>query len=261
MALEDLDIPAAKIQPTPDRRLDDGGPHGVDSWRVAKRSKRVSDEEYLAGCLVLLARSGGDPSTSAANPTTISEYTPTTTSPAAVDAKKPTGISPLTAHPSAQKNCYKCSVCEKAFPSYQALGGHKASHRNRPPAGATDHRKPSTSTSTDTTDASNHTSGPNPTGRFHKCSICHKNFPTGQALGGHKRKHYEGIIGRNGGSKSGMTFSEGGSGASGVTCSHGGATSHSHGDGVGDGVVTPIPRNLDLNLPPPPELDLSLNLL
>ena len=29
-------------------------------------------------------------------------------------------------------------------------------------------------------------------GRVHRCTICHKEFPTGQALGGHKRKHYDG---------------------------------------------------------------------
>jgi hypothetical protein len=29
-------------------------------------------------------------------------------------------------------------------------------------------------------------------GRVHKCTIFHKEFPTGQALGRHKRKHYDG---------------------------------------------------------------------
>lgn len=27
-------------------------------------------------------------------------------------------------------------------------------------------------------------------GRKHKCSTCHRVFPTGQALGGHMRRHY-----------------------------------------------------------------------
>jgi hypothetical protein len=34
-------------------------------------------------------------------------------------------------------------------------------------------------------------------GRVHECSICHKTFPTGQALGGHKRCHYEGNVDKN----------------------------------------------------------------
>ncbi|WMV15479.1 hypothetical protein MTR67_008864 [Solanum verrucosum] len=32
----------------------------------------------------------------------------------------------------------------------------------------------------------------NGSGRTHECLICHKCFPTGQALGGHKRCHYDG---------------------------------------------------------------------
>ncbi|KAK6143609.1 hypothetical protein DH2020_023957 [Rehmannia glutinosa] len=110
----------------------------------------------------------------------------------------------------------------------------------------------SESTSAATTEASNC-----PKARLHKCSICGKNFPTGKlALGGHKRKHYEGVIGRNGGAKSGVNYSEDGSGASGVTYADGGATSHSYGGG--EDVLTPVCRNFDLNLPPPAELDLSL---
>lgn len=44
-------------------------------------------------------------------------------------------------------------------------------------------------------------------GRSHECSICHKSFPTGQALGGHKRCHYDG--GASGSANSGVTTSEG----------------------------------------------------
>ncbi|GAA0158485.1 C2H2 zinc finger transcription factor [Lithospermum erythrorhizon] len=75
---------------------------------------------------------------------------------------------------------YKCSVCKKEFQSYQALGGHKASHRNNP----------SSSTSTACRGTSSNINVLNPSGKIHECSICHKTFPTGQALGGHKRRHY-----------------------------------------------------------------------
>ncbi|PPS05730.1 hypothetical protein GOBAR_AA14915 [Gossypium barbadense] len=72
-------------------------------------------------------------------------------------------------------------VCNKAFNSYQALGGHKASHRKLS-GGNDDHSTPTTLSAV----------GSNPSGRSHECSICHKSFPSGQALGGHKRCHYEG---------------------------------------------------------------------
>ncbi|KAK4726209.1 hypothetical protein R3W88_031126 [Solanum pinnatisectum] len=59
----------------------------------------------------------------------------------------------------------QCIVCGKCFGSYQALGGHKASHRSNRDK-VYEHCD------------------------YH-CTICHKTFPTGQALGGHKRRHYE----------------------------------------------------------------------
>lgn len=134
-------------------------------WAKRKRSKRArldqsscSEEEYLALCLIMLARDS----------TSFSRDRPT------------------------PKLTHKCSVCNKAFSSYQALGGHKASHRKLV---AEDHSESRNSVTT---------SGSNSGGRLHECSICHKSFPTGQALGGHKRCHYEG-----GGSSSANTVSEG----------------------------------------------------
>ncbi|MFQ6644064.1 hypothetical protein Gotur_018630 [Gossypium turneri] len=69
---------------------------------------------------------------------------------------------------------FKCKTCNRQFTSFQALGGHRASHKkpklmerdggvleNQPPA------KP----------------------KLHECSICGLEFSIGQALGGHMRRH------------------------------------------------------------------------
>ncbi|KAG6492814.1 zinc finger protein 36-like [Zingiber officinale] len=75
---------------------------------------------------------------------------------------------------------YVCSVCGKAFSSYQALGGHKTKHRKRP-------AEISAAAS-----AAWVATGPTDQSKPHTCSLCPKSFPTGQALGGHMRAHYEG---------------------------------------------------------------------
>ncbi|XP_022876322.1 zinc finger protein ZAT10-like [Olea europaea var. sylvestris] len=217
----------------------------LDSWTKRKRSKRArsesenppTDEEYLALCLIMLARSGGDRGGATASPSDNTSSPSDTT--AIDDIKKQTENStpppPPPSPPTTQNQSYSCSVCNKAFPTYQALGGHKASHRKNSTAIAPDDGNPSTSTSTaNAASTASNVSALNPTGRLHECSVCHKSFPTGQALGGHKRRHYEGTIGGGGGSSK-----------SGVTTSDSGVASHA-------------PRDFDLNLPATPEFQLEL---
>ncbi|KAH6781102.1 hypothetical protein C2S52_012339 [Perilla frutescens var. hirtella] len=188
----------------------------MERWCKGKRTKRPrgqdhpTEEEYLALCLIMLAR-GGPASTSTSTPS------------AAAAPQKQTYLPPppptTSADPS--KLVYKCSVCNKAFTSYQALGGHKASHRRL--SGADDH---STATASASAAAANTSAMASGSGKLHECSICHKSFPTGQALGGHKRRHYDGGAHSSNAGSSGVTSSEG---------------SGSH-------------RNFDLNLPALPEL-------
>ncbi|XP_061355685.1 zinc finger protein ZAT10-like [Gastrolobium bilobum] len=215
MALEALNSPTTA---TPPFTFDDPSLKRKRSKRSRLDHPSCTEEEYLALCLIMLAQGRTTTTTTAFNRHTH----PLPDSPP----------QPTTAPSSAPKLSYKCSVCNKAFPSYQALGGHKASHRKLS-AGGDDQ---STSSAATTSSANTATAAAsNGGGRVHECSICHKSFPTGQALGGHKRCHYEGGSGAggSGGGGSAITASEG------VGSTH--TISHSH-------------RDFDLNIPAFPDL-------
>ncbi|EEF35229.1 hypothetical protein RCOM_0512620 [Ricinus communis] len=106
-------------------------------------------------------------------------------------------------------NCrFECSSCKKVFGSHQALGGHRASHKNvkgcfaitRSSDGCdmgeensgivgVDVKENMEDNHTNTNDNNNNNKMLMVLG--HKCSICLRVFSTGQALGGHKRCHWE----------------------------------------------------------------------
>ncbi|XWS29718.1 hypothetical protein CRYUN_Cryun24cG0054300 [Craigia yunnanensis] len=177
--------------------------HYVEPWTRKKGTKRPrienpeTEKEYSALCLLILAQG-----------------TTTRTSPSA--AAKNT------------LNNFKCTVCNKAFPSYQALGGHKSGHRKL--VGAEEHLSTTSTTTTAAvsaaaaTKATVATNSPpmNQCGKTHMCSICYKTFSSGQALGGHKQCHYEA-----------------------------GSNNNSGGDGVKSSSQSQ--RDFDLNLPAGPE--------
>ena len=81
---------------------------------------------------------------------------------------------------------YKCETCKKTFRSYQALGGHRASHKKikllstTPTNYELEQRNAGTSSSM-VTDK-----------KTHECPVCFRVFSSGQALGGHKRTHVTG---------------------------------------------------------------------
>ncbi|KAL6011246.1 hypothetical protein ACLOJK_001691 [Asimina triloba] len=81
------------------------------------------------------------------------------------------------AQPSAR--VFECKTCNRQFPSFQALGGHRASHKK--PRLADDGNGP----------AQNNPQKP----RVHGCSICGLEFAIGQALGGHMRRHRSSVEG------------------------------------------------------------------
>ncbi|CAA2973218.1 zinc finger AZF2-like [Olea europaea subsp. europaea] len=66
-------------------------------------------------------------------PSAIITTTPTTIK--AIEYKKgiePSSTTPLGQKQSHKSQSHKCDLCRKSFPSCQALGGHKTSHRSRP---------------------------------------------------------------------------------------------------------------------------------
>lgn len=109
------------------------------------------------------------------------------------------------------KGMFECKACKKVFNSHQALGGHRASHKKVKGcfAARLDHMDLDARENDDVYEDSlfptkpNHNSSSsafhyeNPMGsaskrktKVHECSICHRIFSSGQALGGHKRCHW-----------------------------------------------------------------------
>ncbi|EOA27970.1 hypothetical protein CARUB_v10024141mg [Capsella rubella] len=79
-------------------------------------------------------------------------------------------------------NRFECKTCNKRFSSFQALGGHRASHK-----------KPKLTTVDVEQKDVKHLSYNYKGNHSHECSICGQSFGTGQALGGHMRRHRSSI--------------------------------------------------------------------
>lgn len=115
------------------------------------------------------------------------------------------------------KGLFQCKACKKVFNSHQALGGHRASHKKvkgcyaaKPDDDLTDDEMleeefitpKEMSMAQESVDPSfnlNNLTSQNTChddqditrdGKVHECSVCHRVFSSGQALGGHKRFHW-----------------------------------------------------------------------
>lgn len=74
---------------------------------------------------------------------------------------------------------YKCTTCNKAFRTHQALGGHKSSHNKKQ-----NKKSLLVAKSAVILEANESTEE-----EVHRCKICNKTFSSGWALGGHKKCH------------------------------------------------------------------------
>ncbi|KAL5723083.1 hypothetical protein ACHQM5_006527 [Ranunculus cassubicifolius] len=112
---------------------------------------------------------------------------------------------------SPRKSKYECTACNKTFHSYQALGGHRASHKrakgccgggskiessetsidnqHSSPDSRIDTKLSVESTPIETEETSYVEASFVPKKNKHECPVCYKVFASGQALGGHKRSH------------------------------------------------------------------------
>ncbi|CAK9134014.1 unnamed protein product [Ilex paraguariensis] len=106
---------------------------------------------------------------------------------------------PVSTEPNSPRLCvYQCKTCNRSFSSFQALGGHRASHRK---AIAAAEEKKQLASLKEEHDQFNHHSTilslqtpnrvpcSNNKTKVHECSLCGAEFTSGQALGGHMRRH------------------------------------------------------------------------
>lgn len=140
------------------------------SSSTTQKEELEDEEEDMAKCLILLAQ--GPAAIEAAR-----------VMPAPRSRPKSTGSRRFLAAAEARGGVcvsYECKTCNRCFPSFQALGGHRTSHNKHPRRPAEEVLAAMAITTTLSLAA---------TRPAHECSSCGSVFTSGQALGGHMRRH------------------------------------------------------------------------
>ncbi|XP_047324302.1 zinc finger protein ZAT12-like [Impatiens glandulifera] len=125
----------------------------------------------IANCLMIMARGGGD----FINPNYIHHQ------------------DVVTHEQAAGTRVFECKTCNRQFLSFQALGGHRASHKKPRHTGDLS-LQPSLSLMISSQQPA---TKPKPKPKTHECSICGLEFAIGQALGGHMRRHRAATLAEN----------------------------------------------------------------
>ncbi|GMI73563.1 hypothetical protein HRI_001025600 [Hibiscus trionum] len=196
---------------------------GGCGWSKRKRTFRAnvddfntfspsSEEEDLANCLMMLSNARVDPfvtepEESCASASKEEERRNMMNFIAPIACRVPMDKAKGVA-----KGLFECKACKKVFNSHQALGGHRASHKKVKGCFAARLDRIDDSQAGDDRDVITHeeffprksmstlqfdqgtstplASTPKKKSKVHECSICHRVFSSGQALGGHKRCHW-----------------------------------------------------------------------
>nr|XP_010934138.1 zinc finger protein ZAT4 [Elaeis guineensis] len=219
---EDAGDDSLASSPRSDADADDPVP-GCAGWSKGKRSRRAkavvplcpsSEEEDLANCLVMLSAARVDPmvivepeeSCASASKEEDRRQHPITITATTTDRSK----APAPPSPAVPRGMFECKACKKVFTSHQALGGHRASHKKVkgcfaaklddldevPPDDEVinhDNNNTSSEMAMAIVPFDNPPLAVTPLkkkSKVHECSICHRVFTSGQALGGHKRCHW-----------------------------------------------------------------------
>lgn len=217
------DVESSLVSSPGSEEEDGSGRRDCPGWSKGKRSRRVAmlgnsnsncpsmEEEELANCLVMLSAARVDPMVVEAEESCTSaskeeeqqkhrNYASIEADVVRLQAEKPKGIG---------RGMFECKACKKVFNSHQALGGHRASHKKVKGCFAAKleeldesmveedvitHEEFScagaSSRAARLDQAVPDLSFEKPKQKVHECSICHRVFASGQALGGHKRCHW-----------------------------------------------------------------------
>ncbi|CAI9761539.1 unnamed protein product [Fraxinus pennsylvanica] len=142
-----------------------GGFYSLVTSPTTSISTNIEEDEDMANCLILLAQS-------------------------VVSLPKNATTTKDSIH------TYECKTCNRSFPSFQALGGHRASHK-KPKQPENDRKETPVNAQSgvhkvEEEEGQSHKSFHgyiHDKPKIHECSICGSEFSSGQALGGHMRRH------------------------------------------------------------------------